>query len=98
MRIHQVLSDPNYRAAIDFCRGKRQTVIGYVYTDRAKMPLSQVRSEYVSHYNVHRPHRALGLGTPACPRQRPPALGLGADRITRRFILGGLIKEYERAA
>jgi hypothetical protein len=37
-----VLSDPNYRAAID-CRGKRQTVIGYVYTDRAKRPFEHER-------------------------------------------------------
>lgn len=60
--------------------------------------LERVLSEYVAHYNVHRPHRALGLCAPVRPRERPRALGHGADRITRRPILAGLINEYERAA
>jgi putative transposase len=60
--------------------------------------LERVLGEYVAHYNVHRPHRALGLCTPARPRERPRMLRHGADRITRRPILGGLINEYERAA
>jgi transposase InsO family protein len=49
-------------------------------------------AEYADHYNMHRPHRALG--------QVPP-LGLGesvvvvpAGRVARRDRLGGLIREY----
>ena len=60
--------------------------------------LEQVLRTYVEHYNVHRPHRALGLGPPA-----PPANPAGADeacrgRIQRRDLLGGLLHEYRRAA
>lgn len=43
-------ADPNYRAATDYCRGHRQAVIGYVYTDRASRPLSQVTSEIDRYY------------------------------------------------
>jgi len=60
--------------------------------------LEQVLCTYVEHYNVHRPHRALGLGPPA-----PPVNPAGADeacrgRIQRRDLLGGLLHEYRRAA
>jgi transposase InsO family protein len=58
--------------------------------------LQSVLAEYVDHYNVHRPHRAL--------RQVPP-LGLGESavvvpvgRVVRRDRLGGLIHEYAQAA
>jgi putative transposase len=58
--------------------------------------LRSVLSEYADHYNVHRPHRALG--------QAPP-LGLGesavvvpAGRVVRRDRLGGLIHEYAQVA
>jgi putative transposase len=58
--------------------------------------LRLVLSEYIEHYNVHRPHRTL------C--QRPPA---GRDllpimdtnvRVLRRDRLGGLIREYSQVA
>ena len=58
--------------------------------------LEGVLGEYADHYNVHRPHRALG--------QVPP-LGLGesavvvpAGRVVRRDRLGGLIHEYAQVA
>jgi len=60
--------------------------------------LERVLSEYVAHYSVHGPHRALGLCMPVRPRERTRAIGHGADRITPRPILGGLINEYERVA
>ena len=56
--------------------------------------LEAVLSEYVRHHNTARPHRALGLEQPI-PR---PAPSVPAGRIVRRDILGGLIREYERAA
>jgi putative transposase len=51
--------------------------------------LRLVVSEYVEHYNVHRPHRTL------C--QSPPATGPNV-RILRRDRLGGLIHEYAQVA
>jgi transposase InsO family protein len=60
--------------------------------------LERVLPGYISHYNEHRPHRAL------C--QRPPIqeAPLGSesvdslDRVRRRDVLGGLVHEYEIAA
>lgn len=57
-----------------------------------------VLAEYVSHYNTHRPHRALGLQAPeATP---PPILAGPASprEVHRRDRLGGLLHEYEVAA
>ena len=60
--------------------------------------LEQVLRIYVKHYNEHRPHRVLGLEAPD-----PPA-GLavvGEDDtgwVRRRDLLGGLLREYHRAA
>jgi putative transposase len=62
--------------------------------------LRAILDEYVAHYNRHRPHRGRNL--------RPPDGGdnitvpvsdlAAAARIRRRTVLGGLIREYERAA
>jgi hypothetical protein len=57
--------------------------------------LRKVLSEYVLHYNGHRPHQGL--------QQEPPLRQPGhpvdiTARIGRRQILGGLISEYRRAA
>jgi putative transposase len=60
--------------------------------------LEQVLRIYVQHYNEHRPHRALGLEPPS------PSAGLTLvgdprrDRVRRRDLLGGLVREYRRAA
>ena len=58
--------------------------------------LRLVLSEYVDHYNCHRPHRALQQGPPA-GRPHPPALGTNI-RVLRRDRLGGLIQEYSQVA
>jgi transposase InsO family protein len=57
--------------------------------------LAAVLSQYASHYNGHRPHRALGQRPP-----NPPAevVELATARIQRRPIFGGLINEYSQAA
>ena len=64
--------------------------------------LHHLLASYTSHYNEHRPHRAL--------RQRPPlsklppvddeAIGdlIDLARVRRRDLLGGLIHEYQLAA
>ena len=60
--------------------------------------LDRVLRVYRKHYNEHRPHRALQLAPPN-----------GADTVTvehtstapivhRHDLLGGLIREYQRAA
>jgi putative transposase len=58
--------------------------------------LRLVLSEYVEHYNVHRPHRTLCQRPPA-GRERPPTMKPNA-RVLRRDRLGGLIHEYAQVA
>jgi putative transposase len=58
--------------------------------------LRLVLSEYVEHYNVHRPHRTLCQSPPA-GRDHPPATDSNV-RILRRDRLGGLIHEYAQVA
>jgi putative transposase len=58
--------------------------------------LRLVLSEYVEHYNVHRPHRTLGQSPPA-GREHPSLIGANV-RVLRRDRLGGLIREYSQVA
>jgi putative transposase len=55
-----------------------------------------VLSEYVDHYNGHRPHRTLQQNPPA-GRAHPWAEMTGM-RVRRRDRLGGLIHEYAQVA
>jgi hypothetical protein len=57
--------------------------------------LAAVLSEYVAHYNDHRPHRSLSQQPPNPP---PHVVDLNAARVQRRPILGGLMNEYSQAA
>jgi putative transposase len=57
--------------------------------------VAKVLSEYETHFNTHRPHRALGQRSPQ-PRPVPAPATLAT--IRRRRILGGLINEYGHAA
>jgi transposase InsO family protein len=61
--------------------------------------LERVLAVFVDHYNVHRPHRALGL-TPPRPTGPPfaPAMEWGDARVQRRDRLGGVVHEYVLAA
>jgi putative transposase len=58
--------------------------------------LVSVLAEYADHYNVHRPHRALGQAPPLGPGE--PAVVVPAGRVARRDRLGELIHEYAQAA
>jgi putative transposase len=58
--------------------------------------LRLVLSEYVEHYNVHRPHRARSQSPPAGP-EHLPIIGPNV-RVLRRDRLGGLIHEYSQVA
>jgi putative transposase len=55
-----------------------------------------VLAEYTDHYNVHRPHRALGQAPPLGSVES--AVAVPAGRVVRRDRLGGLIHEYAQAA
>jgi putative transposase len=63
--------------------------------------LQHVLASYVLHYNEHRPHRSLEQRP---PRTDPPsdvqpmANVIDLDRVRRRDLLGGLIREYRLAA
>jgi putative transposase len=58
--------------------------------------LVSVLAEYVDHYNVHRPHRALGQVPPLGPVDPPVILPVG--RVVRRERLDGLLHEDAQAA
>ncbi len=64
---------------------------------RGRRHLERVLRAYVLHYNRGRPHREIGLATPAGPAAAPSAPILGY-RLLSRDILGGLIREYDAAA
>jgi putative transposase len=61
---------------------------------RRRRHLEHVLRVYRQHYNMHRPHRALGL---LPPNGRHPTPLNAPDRLQRRDLLGGLIHEYEAA-
>jgi putative transposase len=58
--------------------------------------LQSVLAEYTDHYNVHRPHRALGQVPPLRPDES--AVVVPAGGVVRRDRLGGLIHEYAQVA
>jgi putative transposase len=58
--------------------------------------LRLVLSEYVDHYNGHRPHRTLHQNPPA-GRAHPPT-AVTNTRVLQRDRLGGLIHEYAQVA
>ena len=62
--------------------------------------LLHVLSVYVSHYNAHRPHRALSLRAPDSAEIPPPNMrpDLALATLQRRDLLGGLLHEYRAAA
>jgi putative transposase len=62
-----------------------------------RQQLVSVLAEYTDHYNVHRPHRALGQEPPLL-RGGAAAVAGPAGRIVRRDRLGGLIHEYAQVA
>ncbi|MFF4795165.1 hypothetical protein ACFY2M_36730 [Streptomyces sp. NPDC001276] len=57
----------------------------------------QALAAYQSHHNEHRPHQARNQLPPAAQEQ-PTAIDLGAHKLLRTRILGGLITEYRYAA
>jgi putative transposase len=60
--------------------------------------LERVLRVYVEHYNVHRPHRALRLGSPDLPAGLDAIHEAREGRVHRCGLLCGLLHEYRRAA
>ena len=58
--------------------------------------LMAVLTEYVAHFNHHRPHRALNQAAPL--RSLPPPAAPSQPHLQRRDRLGGLIHEYAQVA
>src|ERR1019366_9067333 len=58
--------------------------------------LHHTLSEYVDHYNTHRPHRTLSQQPPDA--KIPAAPAEDNIRIRRRDQLGGLLHEYSQVA
>ena len=56
--------------------------------------LGRILTEYVEHYNRARPHRSLDLRPPT----GDPPLGDGDAPVRVMTRLGGLLREYSRAA
>jgi len=61
--------------------------------------LEAVLSEYVEHYNSHRPHRSLSQRSPSALDTTPAHIGdVDLARLRRTDRLGGLIHEYRMVA
>jgi transposase len=63
--------------------------------------LQHVLATYTLHHNEHRPHRALGQRPPLGkhpPSEQIVANVIDLDRVRRRDLLGGLIREYRLTA
>ena len=58
--------------------------------------LDHVLRAYTEHYNLQRPHRALGLAAPVAEKGDPTPVD--PRQVRRRDVLGGLIHEYHGAA
>jgi putative transposase len=58
--------------------------------------LMAVLTEYVAHFNHHRPHRALNQAAPL--RSLPPPAPPSQFHLRRRDLLGGLRHEYAQVA
>jgi transposase InsO family protein len=65
---------------------------------RGRRHLERVLREYATHYNHHRPHRAMGLLPPDAREDGPHPEARRPSAFRRRPVLGGLINEYEAAA
>jgi putative transposase len=58
--------------------------------------LIAVLTEYVAHFDDHRPHRAMGQAAPL--RSLPPPAPPSQFHLRRRDLLDGLIHEYAQVA
>ncbi len=59
--------------------------------------LERLVTDYVDHYNSHRPHRSLEQRQPEAPHDQPPSAPASVT-VLRATRCDGLINEYENAA
>ena len=62
-----------------------------------RLHLEETLTEYIRHYNEHRPHRGLRLQVSA-PLSEVTSARLSFSDIGRRDVLGGIVHEYHAAA
>jgi putative transposase len=60
--------------------------------------LERILTVYIHHYNQHRPHRSLDLTPPNGPSANDDRAYPDDLLVVQRDRLGGLVREYERAA
>ena len=60
--------------------------------------LERVLTEYVVHYNEHRPHRSLGQLAPLNVEPPPPLGDPGLRYLRRRDVFFGLVGDYRLVA
>jgi hypothetical protein len=49
-----ITANADYTRAIDYCHGKKQRVIGYVYTDYGKRPIDQVKADIDKYFKLYK--------------------------------------------
>jgi transposase InsO family protein len=90
----EVIKTPVRAPRANACAGRWVGTVRRELLDRmlifGRRRLQSVLTDYVDHYNSHRPHRSLG--------QAPPLGPAAGGRVMRRDRLGGLIGEYSQAA
>jgi len=65
---------------------------------RGTFDLHRLVTDYIDHYNCHRPHRALQQQPPSFAEAATDANGSPTDNVIRFPCCDGLIDEYENAA
>jgi hypothetical protein len=60
--------------------------------------LERILAEYITHFNGHRPHRALGQLAPLTVEPPPPFSDPEPPNLLRNDVVFGLIHEYRLAA
>ncbi len=92
--VHTLVQAPQANAFAErFVRTVRNECLDWLLIV-GRRHLEHVLRIYIQHYNRERPHRGLALNHPEPPEIK---LSLGGD-VHRRDRLGGLVREYYRAA
>jgi len=90
---------PNVNAYVErFMRTLRQECLrNFIFVSEGH--LRRTVSEYVRYYNNARVHQGTGsIPTPEPRAMAPPGANAEFDRVESRAVLGGLIRDYRRAA
>jgi putative transposase len=80
-----------------FVRIARSEYVDWLLIANARH-LERALTIFIDHYNTHRAHRSLDLAPPSARLAIAPLTEMEPIGVKRRDRLGGLIREYERAA